>query len=243
MQVAAVLRTLGNGAVQMAYCALVWLGALVVARDARAISSGSGLRPSVASRSSAGFCSLVSAPRSGGPKDVLFSASAACAPFPSSSPADASRLAAAALGGFGIVGVLTSYRRPFFITDGPYVAPPMLFAFVCAAGCLARSIAAREAVQRPRRSSWLLRGVVDLAAVLFLAGFSVRLRRPDPDCRNRRHAVRAARDRARDRDGRRSPPRRRAGRTRSSSFRKARSSISCRDVATRSATSSICRDT
>ena len=36
----------------------------------------------------------------------------------------------AALAGYGALGVLTSHRRVFFLTDGPYVAPPLLFAFV-----------------------------------------------------------------------------------------------------------------
>ncbi len=41
-----------------------------------------------------------------------------------------------ALAGFGLLGLMASYRRPFFITDGPYVAPPLLFALVCAAACV-----------------------------------------------------------------------------------------------------------
>ncbi len=42
----------------------------------------------------------------------------------------------AALAAFGLVGVLASHRRPFHITDSAYVGPPLLFAFVCAAGLL-----------------------------------------------------------------------------------------------------------
>ena len=41
---------------------------------------------------------------------------------------------ASALAGFGWMGLLASHRRFFFIDDAPYVAPPLLFAIVCAAG-------------------------------------------------------------------------------------------------------------
>ncbi len=39
-----------------------------------------------------------------------------------------------ALLGFGWMGLAASHRRIFFIDDAPYVAPPLLLAFVCAAG-------------------------------------------------------------------------------------------------------------
>jgi hypothetical protein len=43
---------------------------------------------------------------------------------------------ASALAGFGWMGLLASHRRFFFLDDAPYVAPPLLFAIVCAAGLL-----------------------------------------------------------------------------------------------------------
>ena len=43
---------------------------------------------------------------------------------------------AAALVAFGLLGLLASHRRLFHIADSGYVAPPLLFAFVCAAGLL-----------------------------------------------------------------------------------------------------------
>jgi hypothetical protein len=49
-----------------------------------------------------------------------------------------------ALAGFGWMGLLASHRRFFFIGDAPYVAPPLLFAFVCAAGLIVRAVARRE---------------------------------------------------------------------------------------------------
>ncbi|MGH9366586.1 MAG: hypothetical protein ACRD3M_02790 [Thermoanaerobaculia bacterium] len=42
----------------------------------------------------------------------------------------------AALAAFGLLGLVLSYRRPFHIGDSAYVGPPLLFAFVCAAGLL-----------------------------------------------------------------------------------------------------------
>jgi hypothetical protein len=43
---------------------------------------------------------------------------------------------AAALSAFGCLGLLASHRRLFHISDAGYVAPPLLIAFVCAAGLL-----------------------------------------------------------------------------------------------------------
>jgi len=50
---------------------------------------------------------------------------------------------AAALVGFGCLGLLASHRRLFHIDDSGYVAPPLLFAFVCAAGLL-RTLVGQE---------------------------------------------------------------------------------------------------
>jgi hypothetical protein len=46
------------------------------------------------------------------------------------------RPASAALAAFGFLGLVLSYRRPFHIGDSAYVGPPLLFAFVAAAGLL-----------------------------------------------------------------------------------------------------------
>ena len=64
---------------------------------------------------------------------------------------DEARPTAAALAGFGWMGLLASHRRVFFIDDAPYVAPPLLFAFVCAAGLLARAVVPRAARRRRAR--------------------------------------------------------------------------------------------
>jgi hypothetical protein len=71
---------------------------------------------------------------------VLFSAAplvcAAAAVLALVSPTPSS----AGLLGFGIAGVLLSYRRPFHIGDAAYVGPPLLFALICAAGLVQRII-------------------------------------------------------------------------------------------------------
>ena len=77
----------------------------------------------------------------------------------------------AALFGFGLLGLLLSHRRPFFIGDGPYAGPPLLFAFVCAAGLLSVSIA-REREPAVRRR--LAAGVATVAALLIAVAFAVR---------------------------------------------------------------------
>jgi hypothetical protein len=55
---------------------------------------------------------------------------------------------AAAFAAFGSLAVVLSYRRPFSITDWPYVAPALLFAVVSAAGLLRLSIAVARSPQR-----------------------------------------------------------------------------------------------
>ena len=57
----------------------------------------------------------------------------------------------AAMAAFGLVGLLASHRRPFHIVDSPYVAPPLLFALICAAGLLGVVAALGEAGEDRRR--------------------------------------------------------------------------------------------
>jgi len=76
---------------------------------------------------------------------------------------------ARALLGFGWMGLLASHRRIFFIDDAPYVAPPLLFAFVCAAGLLFRAVR-REASPHSRQTlaagyDWIVAGLVVFAFI------------------------------------------------------------------------------
>lgn len=89
----------------------------------------------------------------------------------------------AALAGFGTMGVLASHRRFFFLTDGPYVAPPLLFALVCAAGCTALLVSGRPPAVRRRYSASLFAAITVMAAAAFavrIAGYRADDRVPVP---------------------------------------------------------------
>jgi hypothetical protein len=75
---------------------------------------------------------------------------------------------AAPLAGFGLLGLLVSHRAFFHVSDGPYVAPPLLVAFVCAAGLL-RLFAAR--VPEGRGSRRLATGLLAVLAALAVLAF------------------------------------------------------------------------
>lgn len=75
---------------------------------------------------------------------------------------------AAALAGYGLAGLLLSHRRLFYITDAPYVGPPLLFAFCCAAALL-RLFVVSEKKQffRHRLRSGILAGIAVVATAAF----------------------------------------------------------------------------
>jgi hypothetical protein len=80
--------------------------------------------------------------------------------------------AAAALAASGFLGLVLSYRRLFHIGDSAYVAPPLLFAFVCAAGLLQLASASpRRRAERARLSV----GFALAATALVVAAFAGRL--------------------------------------------------------------------
>jgi hypothetical protein len=79
---------------------------------------------------------------------------------------------AAALAASGALGFVLSYRRLFHIGDSAYVAPPLLFAFVAAAGLL--HIAAAERRRAAERRA-LERGFGRLAAALTVFAFAGRI--------------------------------------------------------------------
>lgn len=76
---------------------------------------------------------------------------------------------AAALAGFGLAGLLLSHRRFFFITDAPYVGPPLLFAFCCAAGLLRLIVVTeKKRLLRQRLRAGILAGVAILTTIAFV---------------------------------------------------------------------------
>lgn len=82
----------------------------------------------------------------------------------------ASETTSAALAGFGWMGLLASHRRVFFLGDAPYVAPPLLFAFVCAAGLIARALVRHESPAARGRLARAFAAAVGALVVLAFAG-------------------------------------------------------------------------
>jgi hypothetical protein len=78
--------------------------------------------------------------------------------------------AAAALAGCGFLGLVLSYRRPFHIADSAYVAPPLLFAFVCAAGLLRIAVVRSKGRQVRTRFSAAVQWIVAALAVFAFGG-------------------------------------------------------------------------
>lgn len=78
----------------------------------------------------------------------------------------------APLAGFGALGLLVSHRALFHLSDGPYVAPPLLVAFACAAGLLRLFAApAPEGAGSRRLATGLLAVVAALTVVAFAGRF------------------------------------------------------------------------
>jgi hypothetical protein len=75
---------------------------------------------------------------------------------------------AAALVGFGLLGLLAFHRKLFHIADSGYVAPPILFAFVCAAGLLRMLVLGKPRALRLRFRTILLGALALLIGFAFL---------------------------------------------------------------------------
>lgn len=80
---------------------------------------------------------------------------------------------AAALVGFGFLGLLASHRRLFHIADTGYVAPPLLFAFVCAAGLLRTLVGLEKQWVLRLRLRAILNGALALTVGLAFLGRSI----------------------------------------------------------------------
>jgi hypothetical protein len=77
---------------------------------------------------------------------------------------------AAALLGFGLAALALSSRKPFNIGDSKYVAPPLLFGFVCAAALLCEAVRGqRIRAVRLRLRAGARVALVLLTAIAFLA--------------------------------------------------------------------------
>lgn len=146
------IRDWPSGVVQLLYSAGMWTGLFLALRLAVAGSDRSRrskrLGALIALLGALGVLALAG----GASGAVLFSgAPAVCLGAAVVGMCRARRPRGAALAAFGIAGLLLSYRRPFHIGDSGYVGPPILFAFVAAAGLVHLAVAREGAAVTRRR--------------------------------------------------------------------------------------------
>jgi hypothetical protein len=156
-----------SGVLELLYSAATWGGALLLLQI---LAIGRGDRSRVLRKLpmlAPVFLVVICAALLGAGGFVLFSAAPlVCAAAAVLGLARRTR-SSAGLFGFGIAGVLSSYRRPFHIGDAAYVGPPLLFALICAAGLVQRLI------DRERDSGTQLRfRMLSSVAVLLLVVFA-----------------------------------------------------------------------
>jgi hypothetical protein len=165
------IRDWPRGFAELVYSSAMWCGLFALA-GVLSRPAGTARARGLAWLGGIGAVLLASAALGGAGGAVLFSA----APLVGLAGLAAGLLrrrgsGAAALAACGALGLMLSYRRPFHIGDSAYVAPPLLFAFVCAAGLL-RIAAARLRSRSARgRLAASYRWVVGALAA---AGFAAR---------------------------------------------------------------------
>ena len=159
----------GRGAAQAVYGAAVYVGVFLVI-DALALPRPEAGRSARRLAGIAGLLAVFAAAAlvGGAPSGALFSgAPLLCAASVLLGWRSRREPLGAALAGFGTLGLLASYRRPFFIADGPYVAPPLLFALVCAAACVELVLNGSPSSARSRLSSGVAVGLCAVIASAF----------------------------------------------------------------------------
>ncbi len=166
------LRAWKTGWWNALYSASVWLGAAL----AIAILALRGRDPKrdrlrVYALGAVLLAAVICAAMGAVPGPVLFSAAplVCLAALAESGRRDAGSRARA-LTGFAWMGLLASHRRFFFIDDAPYVAPPLLFAFVCAAGLLFAAVEREPAPELRRRLAAAFRGALAVLVALAFVG-------------------------------------------------------------------------
>jgi hypothetical protein len=156
-----------QGVAQLFYSAAMWAGAVLVLYR---IALGRQGRPGLGKAFAAVVVVLaVSALFGGASLAVLFSAAPlVCLAAIPAGWIRRGRPGGAALCAAGVVGLLSSHRRPFDIGDSPYVGPPLLFALVAAAGLLhLLTVTAKPREVRRRLRNALSTGTVLLIAAAF----------------------------------------------------------------------------
>jgi len=164
-----------RGLAELAYSAAIWSAAILLCVwIALRPRLRNGTRFPVALAVTAGVA-VVAALAGGAGNAVFFSAAPlACLLALGTGALRRGRPRAAALGGFGLLGLMAAHRRPFHIGDTPYVAPQLLFVFTCLAGVLhvlALSVARKSPDERRR----LMRVGRSALAVLLVAAFAARI--------------------------------------------------------------------
>ncbi len=164
------VRDWKSGALELVYSAAMWTGLfLLVAWFARPARRSRALPAALAV---ALALLALTAVLGGAGGAVLFSAAPlVCAAGAGVGLRRRRGSPAAALAACGLMGALLSYRRLFHIGDSAYVGPPLLFAFVCAAGLLHVAVAAGGAAGARERLGAAFRWTI---AVLVVAAFAGR---------------------------------------------------------------------
>jgi hypothetical protein len=152
-----------KGLVQMLYSAAMWTGGVFVIER---LTTGRGRRVPVFV--AVGLVLVISAALGGAHGAVLFSAAPlACVAAIPAGLLRRGRPHGAALAAAGVAGLLAMHRRFLHIVDSPYVGPPLLFAFVAAAGLLHRVTVRRSGPARRRLRLALAAGLAVLVTTAF----------------------------------------------------------------------------
>lgn len=159
-----------RGLLELLYSASTWAAAFLLI-EILALTEGDLRRRRIGALAGLLGVLLVSALRGGAGGAVVWSAAPA---FSAAALAVGLRRRpnprGAALSAFGLLGLLLSYRRPFHIGDSAYVGPPLLFAFVCAAGLLRLRVARFEqGTQRRRLQSGFAAALLAAVGAAFAA--------------------------------------------------------------------------
>jgi hypothetical protein len=166
------VRDWPRGLAQAAYSASMWAGAVLLlwlaSRGRRAFFDGRFVRIAVA----LGAVLVTTAFAGGASGAVLFSAAPLICLAAAGAGLARGRRGGAALATFGLVGFVSSHRRPFHIGDSAYVAPPLLFALVAAAGLLYVLTRSQRRGEDRRRLAFALNVGV---AALVVFGFAGRI--------------------------------------------------------------------
>ncbi len=173
------LREWPRGLAELAYSAAVWSAAILVcvwiALRPR-LRKGVAFPAALAVTAGVAAVAAASAIAGGANNAVLFSAApVVCLAGLAAGILRRGRPDAAALGGFGLLGLLAAHRRPFHIGDTPYVAPQLLFTFACAAGLLHLLVVLVGAQKGSGRRRLVRVGAVALS-LLLVAAFAGRIR-------------------------------------------------------------------